>query len=48
MQKIKRILVKVRTHQHIHHMQVHGDDIGNGADEVLFHAVEDQHREIGA
>lgn len=29
-------------------MQVHGDDVGNGADEVLFHTVEDEHSEIGA
>lgn len=29
-------------------MQVHGDDVGNGADEVLFHTVEDEHGEIGA
>lgn len=44
----KWLLIEVKTHQHIHHMQVHGDDVGNGADEVLFHAVEYEHSEIWA
>lgn len=42
------LIIEVRTHQHIHHMQVHGNDVGNRADEVLFHAVEDEHCEVGA
>lgn len=29
-------------------MQVHRDDVGNGADEVLLHAVENEHRQVGA
>ena len=36
------------THQHIEHVQVHGDDVGDGADQVLLHAVQHQHGEVGA
>lgn len=36
------------TRQHIHHVQVHRDDVWDGADEVLFHPVEDEHSEVGA
>lgn len=28
-------------------MQVHGDDVGNGADEILLHAVKHKYSEIG-
>lgn len=46
--KTKETKARTRTHQYIHHMQVHGDDVGDGADEVLLHAVEDEHSEVGA
>lgn len=29
-------------------MQVHGNDVGNGADEILLHAVKHKYSEIGA
>lgn len=45
---VKLFLAHIPTHQHINHMQVHGDDVGHGADEVLLHTVEDQYSEVGA
>ena len=36
------------THQNVKNVEVHGNYVGDGADQVLFHAVENQHGEVGA
>lgn len=36
------------THQNVKNVEVHGDYVGDGADQVLLHAVENQHGEVGA